>query len=201
MFWLPIIEKRAECLLDSAEDCLLNPIFRWCYLNTREKLTALEQELEAVNNVLGHDALVNYQKIIMADMVTCPTENQAHDRMLDARAEIRGMLHYANLSCSIVLEARQPSKKTHDFNAISANSNVAVESKFIRYPGKLGQCLMRWWQAQAEISGVRPLGYMPYIKFKWEDVNRDELSFEEIAEVKKFFRLVFDEPNLDKSYP
>lgn len=198
MFWLPIIEKRTECLLDSAEDCLLNPIFRWCYLDIREKLKAFDKELEDLNNVIGHDDFVDYHKIIMGDIIDHPTENQAHDRMLDARAEIRGILHYAKLSCSIDLESRQQGKKTHDFNANSGNSNIAVEAKFIRHPDKLLMYLMRWWQAQSEISGIRPLGSVSYIKFKRKYLDRDELSLEEIGEVKQFFKSIFEEPHSDK---
>lgn len=193
MFWMPIIEKRVKLYHDFAEDLLLNPIFRWCYLYTKERLTALEQELKDLSCFLGQDAFENYQKIIMDYMAHQKIENRAHDRMFDARAEIRGMLYYAKLGYSIALEPRQR-VKTHDFNAVSKNSKIAVEAKFIRHPDKLRIYLMRWWQAQAEISGVRPLGYSPYIKFKWPELNRDDLSSGEIEIIKKFFRSVFEGP-------
>jgi len=198
MFWMPVIEKRAKLCHDFAEDLLLNPIFRWCYLDTKERLTALEQELKDLSNVLGQDDFKNYQKIITGDIMVQKTENSAHDRMLDARAEIRGMLYYARLDYSIILEPRQQDKATYDFNAISNNSNIAVEAKFIRRPDKLGIYLMRWWQAQGEVSGIRPLGYSPYIKFKWTELNRDDLSSREIEIIKKFFRSVFEEPNFKR---
>lgn len=197
MFWLPIIERRARHHSKPAEDLLLNPIFRWCYLNTRDKLIALEQELSALKEALGCDAFANYQKELMENIVGQPTENRAHNRMLDARAEILGMLHYKNkLNCSIVLEPKQPKRETHDFNVYSDDSNIAVEAKFIRQPDKLGEYLGRWWQAQEETSGTRPIGYSSnrYIKFKWQYKNRDELSLSEICEMKNFFRSIFEEP-------
>mgnify|MGYP001558238063 FL=1 len=48
---MPVIEERAKRYVDSStEDCLLNPIFRWCYLNKREeRLTALEREMKNLN--------------------------------------------------------------------------------------------------------------------------------------------------------
>ena len=48
---MPVIEERAKRYVDSsAEDCLQNPIFRWCYLNKREeRLTALEREMKNLN--------------------------------------------------------------------------------------------------------------------------------------------------------
>jgi hypothetical protein len=198
MFWMPVIEKRAKLHHDFAEDLLLNPIFRWSYIGTKERLTALERELKDLNYVLGQDAFENYQKIIMDYMAHQKIENLAHDRMFDARAEIRGMLYYDKLGYSIILEPIQSNKKSYDFNATSNNSNIAVEAKFIRHPDKLGIYLMRWWQAQGEVSGIRPLGYFPYIKFKWTELNRDDLSSGEIEIIKKFFRSVFEEPSFKR---
>lgn len=198
-FYLPIIEKRAEKHSESAEDCLLNPIFRWCYLNTRERLAAFEQELSALKKTLGSSVFDNYQKSIMADIVNHTIENQAHDRMLAARAEIRGMLYYGGKGCSISLEHKQQNKRKHDFNAYCGNSNIAVEAKFIHLFDKVGTYLMRWWQAQTEISNTRPLGYIPYIRFRWHyNGNRNELNEQEIYKMKSFFRTVFDDPNSDK---
>jgi hypothetical protein len=198
MFWMPIIEKRAKLYQDFAEDLLLNPIFRWSYIGIKERLTALERELKDLNDVLGQDAFENYQKIIMDYMAHQKIENLAHDRMFDARAEIRGMLYYDKLGYSIILEPIQSNKKSYDFNATSNNSNIAVEAKFIRHPDKLGIYLMRWWKAQGEVSGIRPLGYFPYIKFKWTELNRDDLSSGEIEIIKKFFRSVFEEPSFKR---
>jgi hypothetical protein len=93
---------------------------------------------------------------------------------------------------------RQQDKATYDFNAVSNKPKIVVEAKFIRHPDKLGIYLMRWWQAQAEISGIRPLGYSPYIKFKWAELNRDDLSSGEIEIIKKFFKSVFEEPNFKR---
>lgn len=198
MFWMPIIEKRAKLHHDFAEDLLLNPIFRWCYIDTKKRLKVLEQELKDLSYVLGQDAFENYQKTIMDYMAHQNIENQAHDRMLDARAEMRGMLYYAKLGYSIILEPRQRDNATYDFNTVSKKSKIAVEAKFIRHPDKLRIYLMRWWQAQAEISGVHPLGFSPYIKFRWENLNRNELSSKEIKEIKHFFRLVFEKPDSDR---
>ena len=131
-------------------------------------------------------------------MVTQPTENEAHNRMLDARAEIRGMLHYAKQGYSITLEPRQPRIKTHDFNARSGGSNVAVEAKFLRLPDRLLEYLMRWWDAAGAISGTKPLGIAPYIKFRWKLIVGD-LASDEIEELKKLFRSIFIEPRLNKS--
>ena len=54
-FWLPIIEARARKHLHSAEDCLLNPLFRWCYQNKSDRLKGFEQELEELKRTLSND--------------------------------------------------------------------------------------------------------------------------------------------------
>lgn len=201
-FWLPIIEARAQkhSHSNSAEDCLLNPIFRWCYLNRVEQLRKFEQELKLLREKLGSDDFLNYQKTVSEALVNKQTEEEAHNRMLDTRAEIRGMLHYAKLGHSITLEPRQLRIRTHDFNAYSGGSNIAVEAKFFHHPDKLREYLMRWWAAAEDISGTRLLGIAPYTRFKWNlIINKKELNLAEIEELKKFFKGIFVEPNLDKS--
>ena len=42
-FWWPIIHARAEHHRASAADLLLNPLFRWVFLNRWEKLAAFEE--------------------------------------------------------------------------------------------------------------------------------------------------------------
>ncbi len=64
----------------------------------------------------------------------------------------------------------------------------------MRYPDKLGQYLMRWWQAKAEISGARPLGRIPYIKFRWNELDRSDLNSVELTEINHFFGEVFTNP-------
>ena len=54
-FWLPIIEARARKHPHSAEDCLLNPLFRWCYQNKSDRLKGFEQELEELKRTLSND--------------------------------------------------------------------------------------------------------------------------------------------------
>lgn len=201
IFWLSIIEKRAKQYQHNyAEDYLLNPIVRWLYLNTGERLTALEQELKNLENILGNNEFPKYQKCIENAIVGISVENEAHNRMLDTRAEIRGMLYYTGLGYMIILEEckqikKRTNPKTYDFNAISQKSNIAVEAKFIRLPDKLGQYIKRWWQAQAEITECYPLGYFPYTKFRWSVLNGDDLSLDEIEEIKKFLRSVFEKPD------
>ncbi|MCQ4573780.1 MAG: hypothetical protein NOU37_00820 [Candidatus Brocadiales bacterium] len=200
MFWLPIIEARAAKHSHSAEDCLLNPIFCWSYLNTKERLGKLEKELKKLEETLTSDDFKDYHNDLAKEMITKALENEVHNRMLDARAEIRGMLHYAESGHSITLEPRQPKIKTPDFNACSSDSNIAVEAKFLRHPDKLREYLMRWWAAAEAISGTRPLGIAPYIKFKWKPINsKNDLNLDEIEKLKQFFRSVFIQHKLNGS--
>ena len=197
-FWLPIIEERIKHLSHYAEDCLLNPIFCWCYLGTVEKLEAFEQELLRLENILGVEGFSKYQKNLMIDMSGHSIENQVHNRMLEAYSEIHGMFYYHNLDYSISIEPQKPNQKTHDFNAFSDNSNIAVEAKSIRLPDKLEVYLMRWWHAQADVGGKWLLGLAPQIKFKWGFTGRADLTQPEICAIKKFFHSVFEEPDSDK---
>lgn len=196
--YLPIVELRVQRHRNLAEDLLVNSIFRWCYSNSGERLGGLEEELKKLEKALGSDFL-NYWDDVKGNIANQPTENQTYDRMLDARAEIRGMLHYAKSGCSTKMKPKQPNDETYDFDAkASDGSNIAVEAKFIRHPDPLRVYLMRWWDAACIISGTRPLGNIPYIKFKWNPIHGD-LSLKEIKELKEFFQKVFLNPDSDKS--
>jgi len=151
-----------------------------------------------LENILGVEAFGKYQKDLMLDMSGHSIENQAYNRMLEAYSEIHGIFYYHKLGCLISIEPKKPNQKTHDFNAFSDNSNIAVEAKSIRLPDKLEVYLMRWWWAQAEVSGDWLLGPAPQIKFKWGSTGRDDLTQPEICAIKKFFHSVSEEPDSDK---
>ena len=52
-FWWPIIHARAEHHRASAADLLLNPFFRWAFLNRSEKLAAFEEQIASLEIALG----------------------------------------------------------------------------------------------------------------------------------------------------
>lgn len=178
-------------------DLLTNPIFRWMYLGIADKILSFKNEMDALNNCLGEEQFNTFITTSVLDLRNQKTANAIHNRMLDMRAEILGMLHYFDDGHSITLVPRDPNQRRHDFNAIKMNDQIAVEAKFIRYPDKLGQYLMRWWQAKAEITGARPLGRIPYIKFRWNELDRNDLNSVELTEINHFFGEVFTNPGTE----
>lgn len=164
------------------------------YLGNTDNILFFMNEMDTLNKCLGNEQFKTFITTSVSDLSNQQTANAIHNRMLDMRAEILGMRHYFDNGYSITLILRDPNQRRHDFNAVKKNDRIAIEAKFMRYPDKLGQYLMRWWQAKAEITGERPLGSIPYIKFRWNELDRNDLNPVELTEINHFFGEVFTNP-------
>ncbi|RZB35822.1 MAG: hypothetical protein SRB2_02747 [Desulfobacteraceae bacterium Eth-SRB2] len=200
-FWLPIINSRASHKKTTPEDLLLNPIFRWVFLNNNEKLKAFEKQISILESAMGVHELQEFNNQILKDISTHPIENYAHNRLLSAMTEIRAILRFFEEGYRIALIPIRVGVKTPDFSAKKEMETYLVEVKYIRPPDKLEEYLFRWWQAKKEISKNNPLGLLPHVKFKWSPIeSRKELSHTEISSLKGFFLEVYQNPELSLEF-
>ncbi|OGA44768.1 MAG: hypothetical protein A3F74_19970 [Betaproteobacteria bacterium RIFCSPLOWO2_12_FULL_62_58] len=192
-FWWPIICARAE-RCPSAADLLLNPFFRWAFLNRADKLTAFEEQIAELDTTLGAVGVQSLGNQMLYDLQNVKVENNAHNRILSSMVEVRCILRFACDGYSVALIPRHQGHKTPDFSVTKESEVSFVEAKYIRPPDKLGEYLLRWWQAQKEVAGEIPLGILPHLRFEWEPVERrSELSQSEIDFLKQFFVTVLHE--------
>lgn len=179
----------------SAGDLLLNPIFRWAFLARRDKLEAFENQLTSLEAALGSTQLRAFREQLLRDISNHRIENDAHNRLLSAMTEVRAILRFSSEGHAITLIPRRENQRTPDFRADKESQLSLVEVKYVRPPDKLGEYLLRWWQAQKEVAQEIPQGLLPHLKFEWEPVEaRDELSHNEIAILKGFFTTVLQRP-------
>lgn len=198
-FWWPIIDARAGRYQATAEDLLLNPVFRWVFLDRSDKLEAFENQISLLESAIGVDQLRTFYNQLLQDISSHPIENYAHNRLLSAMTEIRAILRLSSEGYTITLVPRCDEQKTPDFKAVKELQSYLVEVKYIRPPDKLEEYLLRWWQAKKEIKKSIPLGLLPHLKFEWSPVeSRDELSQDEIASLKAFFTAVLQQPELSR---
>lgn len=198
-FWLPIVNSRASHKKTTSEDLLLNPIFRWIYLNNSEKLRAFEKQISILEAAIGADELQEFNNQILRDISTHPIENYAHNRLLSAMTEISAILRFFDEGYAISLIPICEGKKTPVFSAKKNLKIYFVEVKYIRPPDKLEEYLFRWWQAKKEIDKNNPLGLFPHVKFEWSPIeSRKELSQPEISDLKGFFLEVYHNPELSR---
>ena len=194
-FWWPIIEARAGQCEVSAGDLLLNPVFRWVFLNRSEKLEAFESQLTSLEAALGVAQFRAFHEQLLQDISSHPIENDAHNRLLSAMTEVRAILRFSSEGQTITLIPRCKRQRTPDFRADKGAQSYLVEVKYVRPPDKLGEYLLRWWQAQKEVAQAIPQGLLPHLKFEWKPVeSRGELSHNEIAILKDFFTTVLQHP-------
>ncbi len=197
-FWWPIIDNRAKRYESSAFDLLLNPVFRWIFLNRVEKLKEFENQLKLLKDELGTTQYQLFHKQLLQDISNHPIENEAHNRLLSAMIEIHTILRFTSEEYTITLIPRRNDQRTPDFRADKGSQSCMVEVKYIRPPDKLDEYLMRWWQAQKEVINVIPQGRFPHLKFDWEPIeSRDDLSNEEITSLKNFFAGALQQPEKD----
>ncbi len=195
-FWWPIIEARAALHQVSAEDLLLNPIFRWAFLARTNKLNAFENQLTNLEAALGSAQLQAFRQQLLIDIANHPVENDAHNRLLSAMTEIRATLRFSSEGYAITLIPRHKNQRTPDFRIDKDSLSSLVEVKYVRPPDKLEEYLLRWWQAQREVAREIPQGLIPHLEFEWEPIeSREELSQDEITTLKDFFVTVFQEPD------
>lgn len=198
-FWWPIIDARSGRYQATAEDLLLNPVFRWVFLNRSDKLEAFENQISLLESALGVGQLRTFYDQLLQDVSSHPIENYAHNRLLSAMTEIRAILRLSSEGYIITLVPRCEGQKTPDFKADKGLQSYLVEVKYIRPPDKLEEYLLRWWQAKKEVRKSIPLGLLPHLKFEWSSVeSRDELSQDEIASLKTFFTTVLQQPELSR---
>ena len=198
-FWLPIVNSRASNKKVTSEDLLLNPIFRWSFLNHSEKLKSFENQIHILESALGSDELQEFHNQLLRDISTHPIENYAHNRLLSVMTEIRAILRFFDEGYTISLIPICEGKKTPDFSATKKSKTYFVEVKYIRPPDKLEEYLFRWWQAKKEIDKNNPLGLLPHVKFELSPVeSRNELSRSEISDLKGFFLAVYHNPGLSQ---
>ena len=198
-FWWPIIEARAARNESTTEDILLNPVFRWIFLNRSEKIEAFEKQISMLDTALGVDELQTFHDQLLRDISNHSIENYAHNRLLAAMTEIRAILRLSSDGYSISLVPRSDGQKTPDFSAEKRSESYFVEVKYIRPPDKLKEYLFRWWQAKKEVNKETPLGLFPHLKFEWSPVaSRKELTQAEIEDLKVFFSTVFHKPELSQ---
>jgi hypothetical protein len=172
LFWWPIIHDRAEHHksnvakqhFSSAADLLLNPLFRWAFLNRREQLAAFEEQLKCLDRAMGTAAVQSFSMQLLRDLEKCSIENEAHNRFLSAWAEIRAAEHFAREFYNVQLIPRRTNQKTPDLRVMKDSSELFVEVKYIRTPDKLGEYLLRWWVAQKDIAGGIPFGRLPHLR-------------------------------------
>jgi len=198
-FWWPIIDARSGRSQATAEDFLLNPVFRWVFLNRSAKLEVFENQISLLESALGVGQLRTFYDQLLQDVSSHPIENYAHNRLLSAMTEIRAILRLSSEGYTITLVPRCEGQKTPDFKADKGLQSYLVEVKYIRPPDKLEEYLLRWWQAKKEVKKSIPLGLLPHVKFEWSSVeSRDELSQDEIASLKTFFITVLQQPELSR---
>jgi hypothetical protein len=195
-FWWPIIHARAEHHRASAADLLLNPLFRWAFLNRSEKLAAFEEQIASLEIALGTSGLQAFRDQVFEDLKNHSIENHAHNRFLSAMVEVRAALRFARESFSVALISRYQGQRTPDFRVTKGSETFLVEAKCIRPPDKLGEYLLRWWQAQKEVAGEILLGSLPHLRFDWQPIeSRSELAQQEINILKDLFVRVLQEPD------
>jgi hypothetical protein len=195
-FWWPIIHARAEHHRASAADLLLNPLFRWAFLNRSEKLAAFEEQIASLEIALGTSGLQAFRDQVFEDLKNHSIENHAHNRFLSAMVEVRATLRIARESFSVALISRYQGQRTPDFRVTKGSETFLVEAKCIRPPDKLGEYLLRWWQAQKEVAGEILLGSLPHLRFDWQPIeSRSELAQQEINILKDLFVRVLQEPD------
>lgn len=195
-FWWPIIDARAKLGKSTVEDLLLNPVFRWAFLNSLDKLEAFESQLSNLESALGTIQSKSFQQQLLEDISTHPVENFVHNRILSAMTEIRAILRYFSDGHTITLIPRHKGRKTPDFSTEREGRIRLVEVKYIRPPDKLEEYLLRWWQAKKELAQPLPQGALPHVKFEWTPVeSRDELSRKELLDIKEFVTAVYQQPD------
>jgi len=195
-FWWPIIDARVKLGKSTVEDLLLNPVFRWAFLNRIDKLAAFENQLASLESALGSSQFKDFQQQLVKDISTHSIENFVHNRILSAMTEIRAILRYCSDGHKITLIPLHPGRKTPDFSAEREGRTRVVEVKYIRPPDKLEEYLMRWWQAKKELAQDLPQGMLPHLKFEWNPVeSREEISQKEISEIKDFFTAAYQQPD------
>lgn len=195
-FWWPIIDARAKLGKSTVEDLLLNPVFRWVFLNRLDKLKAFENQLANLESALGTIQFKSFHQQLLADTSTHSIENFVHNRILSAMTEIRAILRYFSDDHGITLIPRHEGRKTPDFSAEREGRTRLVEVKYIRPPDKLEEYLLRWWQAKKELAQSLPQGALPHVKFEWTPVeSRDELTREELLDIKEFFTAAYQHPD------
>ena len=195
-FWWPIIDARAGRHEVSADDLLLNPVFRWAFLARADKLEAFENQLTLLEAALGSIQFQIFREQLLQDMSNHRIENHAHNRLLSALTEVRAILRFSSDGYTIALIRRRKNQKTPDFTADRQSRSSLVEVKYIRPPDKLEEYLLRWWQAQKEVAQEIPQGLLPHLRFDWEPVgSRAELSRDEIASLKDLFAIALQEPH------
>lgn len=198
-FWWPVIEARVKQNKVSADDLLLNPVFRWAFLDRSDKLDAYEDLLGSLEQTLGKIQFHSLHKLLVQDIASHSVENIAHNRLLSAMTEINAIRQFASEGHTITLIPRCDGKKTPDFKADIGLKSILVEVKYIRPPDKLEEYLLRWWQSQKEIDPTIPQGLLPHLKFEWEHVkSRNELSHAEISILKDFFFTVLQQPEQNR---
>ena len=140
-FWLPIIDARATRNEATTEDLLLNPVFRWVFINLSEKIEAFENQISMLEAALGVNELQTFHDQLLRDISSHPIENYAHNRLLSAMTEIRAILRLSSDGYTISLVPRGEGKKTPDFLADKQSQSYMVEVKYIRPPDKLEEYL------------------------------------------------------------
>ena len=194
-FWWPIIESRAKRYDSSAGDLLMNPVFRWVFLNSSKELEAFENHIKLLKAALGDKQFRTFHEQLLQDIFNHPIENGAHNRLLSAMTEIKAILRFASEGYAITLIPRQKNQRTPDFGADKESQSCMVEVKYIRPPDKLEEYLLRWWQAQKEVAKVIPQGLLPHLKFDWVPIeSRYELENEEMASLKDLFKKALQQP-------
>lgn len=195
-FWWPIIHARAEHHRASAADLLLNPLFRWAFLNRSEKLAAFEEQIASLEIALGTSGVQAFRDQVFEDLKNHSIENDTHNRFLSAMVEVRAALRFARESYSVALIPRCQGQRTPDFRVTKDSETFLVEAKYIRSPDKLGEYLLRWWQAQKEVDGEILLDSVSHLRFDWQPIeSRFELSQHEIDSLKDLFLRVLQEPD------
>jgi hypothetical protein len=195
-FWWPIMDARVARNEVSAEDLLLNPVYRWAFLDRADKLEAFENQLTLLEGALGSIQFKTFREQLLQDLSDHRIENVAHNRLLSAMTEVKAILRFSSDGYTIALIPRRKNQKTPDFRADRQSGSSLVEVKYIRPPDKLGEYLLRWWQAQKEVAQEIPQGLIPHLKFDWKPIeSRGELSRDEIASLKDLFTTALQEPD------
>jgi hypothetical protein len=176
--------------------CPSKPLFRWAFLIRSEKLHAFDEQIASLQIALGKSGLQAFRDQVFDDLKSHSIENDAHNRFLSAMVEIRAALRFARESYSVALIPCGQGQRTPDLRVTNNSETFLVEAKYIRPPDKLGEYLLRWWQAQKEVAGEIALGSLAHLRFDWQPVeSRSELSQHEIDILKDLFLRVLQEPD------